>query len=236
MYVDNLPLYLYAPGKYAERMARRVPAPLHPQLRFIVLVREPVTRALSQIHHQRRVGCKWWCEDGMRGRVSEEDLVRELSNTTVDAVVRSQYAEHLRAWFKHFPRNQFLVLSMERMLSDVAAMSQTLERIASFLAVDTWDPRVLQRAVASDRGPGGHNASSARQRAGDAALRRFNCSAQTEITDAFAASSRSLSLLLASTLTRAPPEQEPFRPFPDPRSPECISNAPRNPSPSVGMN
>ena len=89
--MDNHPLYLHAAGNFSNHMRLRVPERLHPEMRFIVLVREPVTRALSQLIHQRRPTCRWWCDEANRGRLSQEDMVAELLNPSSDAVSRSRY-------------------------------------------------------------------------------------------------------------------------------------------------
>ncbi len=91
LYMDNHPLYLHASGNFSQRMRLRVPERLHPEMRFIVLVREPVTRALSQLIHQRRPTCRWWCDEANRGRLSQEDMVAELLSPSSDAVSRSRY-------------------------------------------------------------------------------------------------------------------------------------------------
>lgn len=91
LYMDNHPLYLHAAGNFSHHMRLRVPERLHPEMRFIVLVREPVTRALSQLIHQRRPTCRWWCDEANRGRLSQEDMVAELLNPSSDAVSRSRY-------------------------------------------------------------------------------------------------------------------------------------------------
>ena len=60
LYMDNHPLYLHAPDKFALRMREVVSHELHASLHFLIIVREPIARALSQINHQRRAACDTW--------------------------------------------------------------------------------------------------------------------------------------------------------------------------------
>ena len=251
LYMDNHPLYLHAAGNFSAEMQRRVPERLHPEMRFIVLVREPVTRALSQLLHQRRPTCRWWCDEANRGRLSQEDMLAELLNPASDAVSRSRYAVDLASWLERWPRRNLLVLSSEQLLADTASTQHVLRRVASFLNVSgdaaEWNgtaihsetrnasPRQYERLhalITAHAAPSTSPAadatapkSSRAARLGDLAFQRFNCSTQARIMDVFARHNRALFDLLRRTRSEAPAEQETLDSFRDPRSPECFARA-----------
>jgi Sulfotransferase domain len=100
--------------------------------RLIVLVRDPVDRALSHFHHEVALGREPLSfeaaldAEANRTRGEAERMAREpgyFSHPWWDYtyVARGRYAEQLERWFSVFPREQLLVLASEELASDTEA-------------------------------------------------------------------------------------------------------------------
>ncbi len=119
------PYYLFCPDTPGRVHA------LLPDVRLIVMLRDPVTRAYSHFHHESRFG--------QEDRTFEEAIDAELRHAATDGeepihprrdhadasrylryLARGLYAEQLERWFALFPREQILVLRSEDMFSDAA--------------------------------------------------------------------------------------------------------------------
>lgn len=111
----------------AERMAAVIP-----EARLLLLVRDPVQRAISQYRHHRA--------DGAELRQPAEALLDEGSQY----LSRGRYHERLRPFLAHFPLEQLLVVSSEELLADRRA---ALRRIFAFAGVDPdfWTEALAQR-------------------------------------------------------------------------------------------
>jgi Sulfotransferase domain len=128
-----------------------------PEVRLIVLVRNPVDRALSQYNHEVALGREPLPfeealdaeEERLRGeqeRMAADPryFSREWWSHTYKA--RGRYAEQLQRWLAVFPREQLLVLPTDDLDSDPAqAHAQVLEFLgASPQRLDSY-PRVYER-------------------------------------------------------------------------------------------
>jgi hypothetical protein len=128
-----------------------------PDARLIVLVRNPVDRALSQYNHEAALGREPLPfeealdaeEERLRGeqeRMAADPryFSREWWSHTYQA--RGRYAEQLERWLAVFPREQLLILPTDDLGSDPAqAHAQVLEFLgASPQRLDSY-PRVYER-------------------------------------------------------------------------------------------
>jgi len=144
------PSYLFHP------LAPERAAALVPHARLIVLLRDPVDRALSHYHYEVALG---------REKLSFEDaLAREDERTRGEVqrmlqdpsyfsaawwnytyVARGRYAEQLECWFAAFPREQLLILASDALADEPAA---TYARVLEFLAAAPHEldafPRVFE--------------------------------------------------------------------------------------------
>ncbi|HUI36433.1 MAG TPA: sulfotransferase domain-containing protein [Gaiellaceae bacterium] len=128
-----------------------------PEARLIVLVRNPVDRALSQYNHEVALGREPLPfeealeaeEERLRGELERmvgdpRYFSREWWSHTYKA--RGRYAEQLERWLAVFPREQLLVLPSDDLGSEPArAHAQVLEFLgASPQRLDSY-PRVYER-------------------------------------------------------------------------------------------
>ncbi|MEM6746876.1 MAG: sulfotransferase [Pseudomonadota bacterium] len=99
----------------AERMAAQLP-----NARLIYMVREPVSRSLSQLRHH-------WTE-----RKASQDFESEVRRIP-ELVDYSRYHEQLSIWRRHYPDEQILVVALERLH---AYPEEEFTRVLDFLGAD----------------------------------------------------------------------------------------------------
>ena len=120
--VEATPYLLFYPPA-----PRRVATDLPPATRFVVLLRDPVQRAISQYWHSCRLGA----EDQPLGvalaledeRLAGQDEVvasggESFAHRNFSYKARGHYAPQLRRWFDVIERERFLVMESEELWSD----------------------------------------------------------------------------------------------------------------------
>jgi hypothetical protein len=144
---EGTPYYLFHP-----HVPRRVAA-LLPDVRLLVLLRDPVERAFS--HHQ------WERRYGRETLAFEEALAAEELRTAPEMRrlaadpdfyaphhhrhayrARGRYAEQLERWFEWFPRERFFIEASERFFADPACV---FRRVVAFLGLPPWLPASFER-------------------------------------------------------------------------------------------
>ena len=140
---EATPVYLdhpHTPRQVAELM---------PEIKLIVLLRDPIARALSHYHHMSRLRLEnlpfaqaiHFEEERIhhaRAKVFADPNYFSRIYTRVCYAYRGFYAEHLLRWFEHFSRDRLCPVMSEDLFSNPAAV---LERILTFLGVDpSWRP------------------------------------------------------------------------------------------------
>ena len=124
---EATPSYLASGRKARDRIRRD----LGKDLRFVVILRDPVKRAWSHYLHQ--------CRHGVETESFERALELEPSRLSVGRPAMTAYfrdglyAHHLRVWFEAFPREHFLVLLTEDLAERPAAVAR---QAFAFLDVD----------------------------------------------------------------------------------------------------
>jgi hypothetical protein len=162
---DITPYYLFHP-----RAPRAIQA-LLPEARLIVLLRDPVERALSQVFHARRLGFEpleleaALAAEPERLAGAEEQLVAtgssDFSHQKHSYVARSRYLQQLERYEALFASEQLLVLRSEDLFS---ASERIWERIQAFLGLAAMPlPAPLERANAG-QGEAADVAPAIRQR------------------------------------------------------------------------
>jgi hypothetical protein len=102
-----------------------------PDVKLLVMLRDPVKRLVSHYHHERSLAC----EDlpltealtreperlaGEEDRIRRDPSYRSFSHQHHSYLARGRYAEQLERWFEIFPREQFLILESKRFFADPA--------------------------------------------------------------------------------------------------------------------
>ena len=145
------PYYIFHPLA-AERIHTLVP-----EVRLIVLLRDPVERALSQLFHSRRLGLEPLEPESALAaepeRMAEAEAVvlaggRHRSHQEHSYVSRSRYELQLARYEALFPAQQLLLLRSEDLFRSA---SEVWERLLQFLALDPMPMPVLPRANAGQQ-------------------------------------------------------------------------------------
>ena len=132
---------------------------LVPDVRLVVLLRDPVDRALSHYNHEVALGREPLSFEEALEREPErlQGELERLGDTSYFShawwdytyLARGRYAEQLERWLAVFPREQLLVLASERLRADPAA---TYARVLEHLRADPFDlpdyPPVFEREYA----------------------------------------------------------------------------------------
>ena len=140
---DITPFYLFHP-----EVPGRIRS-LIPQAKMIVLLRDPVERALSQIFHARRLGFETLqVKDALAAEPGRLATGSNYSFQKHSYVARSRYLEQLDRYEALFPSRQLLVLKSEDLFTNTAL---TWERIQRFLNLQPIPlPITLPRANAGN--------------------------------------------------------------------------------------
>jgi hypothetical protein len=147
---EATPMYMFSPHA-PQRIAK-----LLPQVKIIVLLRNPINRAYSHYHQIKQLH---------REPLSFEDaLTAEPSRTAAERArmitdagfpawnyrwysyaERGIYVDQILELRKHFPRENILIMQSEKYFSDTRG---ALNRIVEFLGLDSWQwPEFPKRAV-----------------------------------------------------------------------------------------
>jgi Sulfotransferase domain len=139
---EATPYYLFDPHA-AERMAKAIP-----QARLIALLRNPVDRAYSHYHMQRRRGHRTSsfeeAVEADKARLldgdiepSEHEHYSSVSHSSSNLLARGIYVDQLLRWSRFFGDEQMLVLKSEDFFERTA---DTLKLVMDFLDLPDWEP------------------------------------------------------------------------------------------------
>ena len=140
---DITPFYLFHPD-VPERIYQHIP-----NARLIVLLRDPVERAISQVFHAQRLGFEPLpIDEALAAEQSRLATGDPYSFQKHSYLSRSRYLEQLDRYEALFPREQLLILRSEDLFSTPERIWQEL---LSFLELKPMDwPGALPRANAGD--------------------------------------------------------------------------------------
>lgn len=140
---EATPSYLYHP-LVPERLSGKDAG-----LRFVVLLRNPVQRAISHYHHEVRLGRETLdpltAIRAEPGRLDGQDssLAQRMAFSYVD---RGRYAVQVERWLSRFDRDRFIFLSWERLL---CSPREAMAEVFSFLGIGEFDVAPLVRNAAT---------------------------------------------------------------------------------------
>ena len=151
-YLDGTPSYLQS-VEAAQRMRSMIPRELHPKLRFVAVLREPVARHLSWWNMQEQLRYLQKKGGGRGGKRGQNTASRRYASlvtaqlkemegrgwgkewTGGDALQDSFFDEQIQRWCESFPREQLMVVNYETLVRNA---SDTLQRIVRFLGLEPY--------------------------------------------------------------------------------------------------
>jgi hypothetical protein len=129
--IEASPYYLFHPEVPARVAADR------PGVKILAILRDPVDRALSHFHHERRNGFET-LDDPIAAFAAEESRLAGASAD--DPVVRNSsyvsrglYHAQLKRWFAQFDRDDIHVVFLEELSRD---RQETLDGVSEFLGIE----------------------------------------------------------------------------------------------------
>ena len=143
-FIDNVKILRgeATPNYFSHPTAPTDVAALMPKARLIVLLREPVARAVSWVHHLQRLeglqgSVEQWLEHEVNALIglSDEQLAQHPRIGT-GALQDSCYDLHLQRWEQALPDNSLLLISSERLFTQ---QTSELNRLLRFLGLPS-DP------------------------------------------------------------------------------------------------
>jgi hypothetical protein len=135
---ESSPYYLYHP-LVPERVFKDLPG-----VKLICLLRNPIDRAVSNYNHRIRLGIEDQpiekAFEAEQARIEGEEL-KLISNEHYNSynhyhfsyLSRGYYADQLKRWYKHFKKNDLLVIPSERFYNDPAT---EFRKVTDHLGID----------------------------------------------------------------------------------------------------
>lgn len=123
---EATPAYFHRAQKVAPRMKKT----LGGDLRFVIVLRDPVRRAWSHYLHQESLGGE---PLSFADAVEAEERRRERAKSWRGYFRDGLYARHFRRWLEHFPRGAFRVLLLDDLKREPARAAR---RVFRFLDLD----------------------------------------------------------------------------------------------------
>lgn len=141
------PYYIFHPLAPARVME------VLPEARMIVLLRDPVRRAISHYHHavnkgyedlplEKALAQEAERLDGEERRMEEDEGYRSFSHQQHSYVARGHYAEQLERWYRSFEREQIMVLDSQAVFG---SPERALPKVHEFLGLPSADVSELPR-------------------------------------------------------------------------------------------
>lgn len=124
--------------KFMSAIPKRIKKFLGEDLKFIVLLRDPVERAISAFYHHLKFD-------------NRIDLNKPFEESIKDFGIAQMgfYAEHLKTYFKHFDSKKFIVFNYEEFFENPKI---GLNKTLTFLSLpNSFDFSILNRSIHSSK-------------------------------------------------------------------------------------
>ena len=117
-----------------------------PDVKLVVILRNPIDRAYSQYHFNVRYNNETLSFEkaieleeercaGERERLIKDPSYKSVRYRRYSYLARGIYADQLEDWFKHYSKKQFLILATEDFRKN---SQQTLDQVFNFLGLSTF--------------------------------------------------------------------------------------------------
>jgi len=134
------PYYIYHP-QVPKRISKIIP-----NIKLIILLRDPVERAISHYHHERKLGVEHLSfEDAIKEeqkrleaeskKILEDENYYSFNHQHFSYLDRGIYIKQLVRWEKFFPNEQILILSSEEFYSEP---KKICKRVFDFLNLENY--------------------------------------------------------------------------------------------------
>lgn len=110
---DATPIYFHRPEVVIPRLIRHFGVE---GLKFVIILRNPVTRAWSHYQHMRRLGLE--SLEFEQALEQESERMQQHPLSWFSYFSDGLYASQLRQWFDHFPRESFLVIVQDDLIRE----------------------------------------------------------------------------------------------------------------------
>jgi hypothetical protein len=127
-----------------ERIAQMIP-----RAKLICLLRNPVDRALSGFYLGIHLGREKGKFHEAIKRKPRQRFVDWWGADVNQFLLRGQYAEQLERWFRHFPREQVLVIRYEDMAENT---QREYGKVLEYLGLPAFEPKFIQHAQLTKKG------------------------------------------------------------------------------------
>ena len=132
--IDFTPTYLYY-----KLCAERIFDSLGPNVKFVIILRNPIDRAYSHYNHSKRDGHEVSSfEDAIKLENERIEKFRDkndfLSELRCSYISQGLYFEMISAYLKYFDLNNFFIINFESEV--VQNLDQTLLKLSKFLKID----------------------------------------------------------------------------------------------------
>ncbi len=134
------------------RYFRTEDAPLHmvkdlpDHLKFIILVKDPVKRAISEFRHESQLKIKKlkhgsnhlpMSTERSEGIRFENEVIGEDGevNSESEIIDTSLYSKHFQNWLQYYPRDRFLIIEYDSLMQNI---SHWLQKVESFLGLRSY--------------------------------------------------------------------------------------------------
>jgi hypothetical protein len=128
--------------------------------KIVVLLRDPVARAISHFNHNVRIGKEDATitealdleSDRIEGeveRIWNDPEYRARNYLRYSYATRGKYVEQLDRWLEFFPSDQMLVVDSAELFRNTAV---TYQNLLDFLGLPQWTPLTFPNASASSNG------------------------------------------------------------------------------------
>jgi len=125
----------------------------YPDIKLIILLRDPVRRAYSHYWHEKDRGFETleFMEAVKQEKIRLANCADEFSNLGYSEnhfryayVERGKYIEQIKRCYTLFPRNQIFITDSESYFNN---SQETMDKICAFLSIDEWDFALGEYAV-----------------------------------------------------------------------------------------
>jgi len=214
-FVDGSTMMHRMPG-VMERMDQFFSDQMKDDLRFIVLLREPVSRDYSWYQHFTR----WYLED--HGTFSGLKTLQEHADTNkgnhfTNLYTHGEYAQQLKAFLGMFRREQILIINSNLCFKDSPSVMRIIAKFLNVPFVSEWEKPFPH----DDHLGNVDNAECVTKY-----VPKLDCSIRDELARWYEPKNKDLEQLIISTKDKAPPMEPPFAPFrEDYKKSACVPSA-----------